>query len=115
MTLNDSQTERRMYQRFTTDLPVMCRGTYLCGPGKCLNASMGGAQLTTTDNVPVNTVINVELVSSKYRPNPVRVTGKVIWTVPATDDNLNILGISFICNFAQSTKFLSETFARQQK
>jgi hypothetical protein len=115
MTLNNNQTERRMYQRFATDLPVMCRGTFLCGPGKCLNASMGGVQLTTEEDIAVNTVINVELIATQYRPNPVRVTGKVIWTAPATDDNLNILGISFICNFAQSTKFLSETFAQQQK
>ena len=60
------EEDRREYDRMEMRFPILFRSPAVSGEGIMLNFSMGGCSFTTTSEIPIGTIVQMEL---KISPN----------------------------------------------
>lgn len=112
--MNSLQQEKRKYERFNTAVKIMYRNADTINTAMLKNISMNGMLLVSSEALPVNTVLTITLSTPGMAANSPKIAVKVLWS-KELENNGYLLGVGMIANYSQSTRFMTDIFALQNR
>ncbi|MDD5131134.1 MAG: PilZ domain-containing protein [bacterium] len=112
--MNSLLQEKRKFERFNTAVQVLYRNSETINAALLKNVSMNGMLLHCPEALPVNAMLTITLSVPGLTANSPKIASKVLWC-KELENNGWLVGTSLITNFSQSTRFITDVFALQNR
>ncbi|MDD5492607.1 MAG: PilZ domain-containing protein [bacterium] len=112
--MNSLLQEKRKFERFNTAVRVLYRNSESINTAMLKNISMNGMLLHCSEALPVNTILTITISVAGLAAKSPKIAAKVLWC-NELENNGWLIGIGLITNFSQSTRFMTDVFALQNR